>query len=204
MTADDPSGMPSVTAVVLAGGTSRRFGSDKLAAEFEGTTVLDHLLDRLPTAWAVLCVGAPRATTRSVAWVHEDPPHGGPLAGIAAAVAALGEPGPGDDAVVVVLAGDMPRAAGAARLLVDELLREPRVGAVVARDESGHANPLLTAYRQRDLADHLPRPAHDRAAKLLLSVPHRELPILGHGAHDIDTRADLRALSEPRTPDPGV
>ena len=33
-----------VTVVVLAGGTSRRFGSDKLAAPLHGSTVLDTVL----------------------------------------------------------------------------------------------------------------------------------------------------------------
>ena len=45
-----------LTVVVLAGGESRRFGSDKLAAPLAGTTVLDHLLGSLPQEWAVMCV----------------------------------------------------------------------------------------------------------------------------------------------------
>ena len=39
-----------VTVVVLAGGTSRRFGSDKLAAPLGGSTVLDTVLGSLPPA----------------------------------------------------------------------------------------------------------------------------------------------------------
>ena len=52
------------TVVALAGGESRRFGSDKLAAAVGATTVLDHLLSALPDEWPVVVVGAPRATTR--------------------------------------------------------------------------------------------------------------------------------------------
>ena len=41
-----------VTVVVLAGGESRRFGSDKLAAPLGGSTVLDHVVAGLPAAVA--------------------------------------------------------------------------------------------------------------------------------------------------------
>ena len=37
-----------VTVVVLAGGTSRRFGSDKLDARFHGSTVLQTVVGSLP------------------------------------------------------------------------------------------------------------------------------------------------------------
>ncbi|MEO6789861.1 MAG: NTP transferase domain-containing protein, partial [Ornithinibacter sp.] len=43
-----------LTVVVLAGGSARRFGSDKLAAPIQGTTVLDHLLGRLPARLPVV------------------------------------------------------------------------------------------------------------------------------------------------------
>lgn len=201
---DEASGANGVTAVVLAGGTSRRFGSDKLAADLDGSTVLDHLLDRLPAEWAVVCVGAERATTRAVRWVREDPPGGGPLSGIAAAVddllrrrgASRVDAGSveHDDPIVVVLAGDMPHAASAATELVAEVRRPPRIPAAVARDETGHANPLLTAYRLHDLAAHLPRPAHDRPAKTLLALPHRDVPVSGAAGRDVDTPEDLERL----------
>ncbi|MGL4744604.1 MAG: NTP transferase domain-containing protein, partial [Dermatophilaceae bacterium] len=38
------SGSSDLTVVVLAGGGSRRFGADKLAAPLRGSTVLDVLL----------------------------------------------------------------------------------------------------------------------------------------------------------------
>ena len=57
-----------VVAVVLAGGASRRFGSDKLAAVVDRQTLLDHTLAALPDGAAVVVVGPDRATatTRSV------------------------------------------------------------------------------------------------------------------------------------------
>ena len=46
-----PSSVDRVVAVVLAGGESRRFGSDKLAAAVDQQTLLDHTLAALPDAF---------------------------------------------------------------------------------------------------------------------------------------------------------
>ena len=59
---------PAVTAIVLAGGQARRFGSDKLSAPFGDGTLLDALLSGLPEDWAVVCVGPDRPTQRALRW----------------------------------------------------------------------------------------------------------------------------------------
>ena len=46
--------------VVLAGGRSRRFGTDKLAHEIDGRTLLAHTLDALPVDAEIILVGPPR------------------------------------------------------------------------------------------------------------------------------------------------
>ena len=78
----------TVVAVVLAGGESRRFGSDKLAAALDQQTLLDHTLAALPEEFAVIVVGPERPTTRSVRFTREQPPGGGPAAGLVAGVRA--------------------------------------------------------------------------------------------------------------------
>ena len=184
-----------VTALVLAGGESRRFGSDKLAAPLRGTSVLDHLMTSLPTHWAVLVVGPRRATARTVHWTREDPPGGGPLAGVAAGVAAASTD------VVAVVAGDMPDAGPALVTLVAALRAAPHeVAGVVATDEAGIANPLLAAYRTRAVLAGLRHPAHGRPAKLLLRLPHREIAVHGREGRDVDTRDDLEQLDRPEEP----
>ena len=91
-----------VTAVVLCGGTGRRFGGDKTRADLGGASVLDRLLAGIPADWPVLCVGERRPTARAVTWLREDPPGGGPVAALAAALPRVDTP------VLVALGGDMP------------------------------------------------------------------------------------------------
>lgn len=173
------------TVLVLCGGTARRFGSDKLAAHYAGTTVLDHLLDTLPATWPVVCVGPPRPTRRAVTWTREEPPGGGPLAGVAAGLTGVGT------AHVLVVAGDMPAAAAALPLLLAALADGPGVDAVVATDATGRPNPLLAAYRTDALRTTLPPDPAGRPARTLLAMSHRELPVDPAQAWDVDTPEDL-------------
>jgi molybdopterin-guanine dinucleotide biosynthesis protein A len=70
---------------VLAGGASRRFGSDKAAALLAGRALIDHVIDRLaPQAGSLVVVGRDHPGIVSIA----DRPSGlGPLGGLAAALA---------------------------------------------------------------------------------------------------------------------
>jgi len=69
----------ATSVIVLCGGASRRMGGvDKTRARLGATTVLDRLLDTLPSCWDVVCVGEERPTTRAVTWRRESPPGGGP------------------------------------------------------------------------------------------------------------------------------
>lgn len=140
--------------IVLCGGTSRRLaGRDKTRESLAGTTVMDHLLDALPSDWDVVCVGEERSTTRSVRWCRESPAGGGPVAGIAAGLDHL-EHLRAD--VCVVVGGDMPFASAALPTLVDALNAQPALDAVLAVDPGGRRQPLLAAYRCEALRAALP------------------------------------------------
>ncbi len=179
----------TVTVVVLAGGTSRRFGSDKLAAPLHGSTVLDTVVASLPPRWPVVAVGPPRASSRPVTWTREDPPGGGPLAGVAAGVGLVATD------LVAVVAGDMPYAGPALVALVAALRTAPaEVDAVVATDDRGVANPLLAAYRVAAVRDLLGKPAHGLPARLLLELAHDRLVVRGSWTGDVDTTDDLEEL----------
>ncbi|GAA2167153.1 molybdenum cofactor guanylyltransferase [Pedococcus bigeumensis] len=185
MTSDDTAPAPA-TAVVLCGGASRRFGTDKTRADLAGRSLLDHLLDGLPPGWPVICVGEARPTHRDVRWCREDPPGGGPVAAVAAALLLL------DGPVLVLLGGDMPYAASPAPTLVATLERSPDVDAVIGRDGDGRLQPLLAAYRTSALRGAVPQPAAGTPLMRLLD-PLRTLavPVGDQAALDVDTAADL-------------
>ena len=174
------------TAVVLCGGAGARFGGDKTQAPLGDGTVLDHLLDGLPDGWAVICVGAPRPTHRTVAWCREVPPGGGPVAGLAAAL-----PHVRTD-LVVVLGGDMPYAAAPAPGLAATLAAEPDLDAVVGRDGDGRLQPLLAAYRTGALRAALPDPpAGTPLMRLLDALRSVVVPLDDPSTLDVDTPDDL-------------
>ncbi|OHV38083.1 MULTISPECIES: molybdenum cofactor guanylyltransferase [Pseudofrankia] len=96
-------------AIVLAGGQGRRLGgADKAAVTIGGHSLLDRVLRVLatvdPAVDRVVVVGPdrPGLAGRGVVTTREDPPGGGPVAGIAAGLAHVRAP------LVAVLAVDMP------------------------------------------------------------------------------------------------
>jgi molybdopterin-guanine dinucleotide biosynthesis protein A len=178
--------MTDVTALVLCGGASRRFGSDKTRADLHGRALLEHVLVALPDRWPVVCVGTERPTQRTVTWTRERPPGGGPVAGLAAGLASVATP------LVVVLGGDMPYAAPATERLVTALEADLGVDAVAATDARGRTQPLLAAYRVPALATALPTaPAGTPLMRVLDRLRVAVLPLPGDAVLDVDTPEDL-------------
>jgi CTP:molybdopterin cytidylyltransferase MocA/uridine kinase len=136
------SSLRRVTAVVLAGGASQRFVPDKLAEQVEGQPLLDRVLASLPEHVTVVVVGSQREVARPVIFTSEDPPGGGPAAGLVAGVRrALAE----SAEAILVLPADAPLGGQAARILLSRLEDEPSVEAVVAVDAHGREQPLQLA-----------------------------------------------------------
>ena len=112
--------------------------------EVEGRPLLDWVLMSLPEHATVIIVGSVRDVSRPVIFTAEDPPGGGPAAGLVAGVSrALVESA---DAIVV-LPADAPLGGQAARLLLSRLDDEPSAEAVVGVDAHGHEQPLSLALR---------------------------------------------------------
>lgn len=179
-----------VTAVVLAGGESRRFGSDKLAAVVDHLTVLDHTLAGLPAEWAVVVVGPERVAARPVTFTREQPPGGGPavalVTGLRAALAT-------EQDAIVVLPGDAPAAGRAAPSLLAGLNSND---ATVGVDAAGRVQPLQLALRPAaarrlvELAG--PDGAAGRSARRLVArVDPQPVGMPPDHAYDIDTLDQL-------------
>jgi molybdopterin-guanine dinucleotide biosynthesis protein A len=98
--------LPAVSAIVLAGGRSARFGRDKLAAPVDGRPLLHHAAEAVAAVATDVIVVAPPdvdlAVPEGVRLVHDEAPFEGPLAGCMTGLIAAREP------LVVVVGGDMP------------------------------------------------------------------------------------------------
>lgn len=187
-----PPSAPRLVAVVLAGGAGRRFGGDKLAVEIDGRPLLEHALDGLPAGTAIALVGPPRAVSRPVTVVAEDPPGGGPAAGLVTGLAwALTS----DPAAVVTLPGDAPGGGRAAALLLAELERTG-ADAVVGVDLSGQDQVLQLALRpvaaRRLIQLAGPDRGHDQSVRrLVTALAPARLDLAEDLSRDIDTGAQL-------------
>lgn len=185
-----------LAAVVLTGGTGVRLGgADKASIELAGTTLLEHALAATAEADEVVVVGEPTPTSRPVTWSREQPPGGGPAAGLLAGVDALAQ----TSDLVCVLAVDMPRfTSGTLTRLVDVLLASPDADAACLVDDAGKEQWLAGVYRHEALTRARPE---DRSAEHGLSTRRmlRPLRIVGvpavaDEARDVDTWEDLRDL----------
>ena len=185
--------------MVLAGGAGRRVGgADKTGLPLaDGPSALERVLASVAGAERVVVVGPERAVGAPVrlAWAREEPPGGGPLAAVAAGVAALGV---GPDAAVVVLAGDMPLVGPAVPHLVAALGSDgPDVAAVV--DAAGVRQPLAAAYRSDFLTRRLVElgaPEGQPVRRLLDGAHVTDVPDRWSASADFDTWPDRDHIEE--------
>lgn len=180
---------PAWYAVVIAGGSSRRFGRDKLSAPLGAATVLDQALSAIPAHWPILVVGQPRKLQRTVSFVSEEPPGSGPGAALVAGARAVRARG---GTRMVCLPGDAP-AGGQAALALVAAVTEERT-AVVAVDATGQAQPLqiaVTGAALDALAAHAVEAViGSRARDLVDQLGAQGVPLVGRLTVDIDTPAD--------------
>ncbi|MFD0143487.1 MULTISPECIES: NTP transferase domain-containing protein [unclassified Streptomyces] len=130
-------------AIVLAGGGAKRLGgADKPGVRVGGRALLDRVLAGCRGAGRTVVVGGRRETVRPVVWAREDPPGGGPLAGLGAGVREVGAD------LVLVLSADLPFLdEDTGRRLLDALTDAPDADAALLVDADGRDQPLVAAYR---------------------------------------------------------
>jgi molybdopterin-guanine dinucleotide biosynthesis protein A len=185
-------GATGLCGVVLAGGTAERLGGiDKSALELGGRTLLDRAVDAFLDADEVVVVGPRTArTARPVTFTREDPPRGGPVAGLLSGVDAL----VGTPDLVGVLAVDMPHVTASTL----RRLRRAAVGHDGAFLVDGDGRRQLAGVVVADrLAAVRPAPgrAHGMSLRALLAdLDLVGVPADGPEARDVDTWSDWRDL----------
>ncbi|KRE94299.1 molybdopterin-guanine dinucleotide biosynthesis protein [Nocardioides sp. Soil774] len=178
--------------VVLAGGTAARMGGiDKASVELDGRTLLAHALDAFIDADEVVVV-APTSvpTDRPVTTVCEDPPRGGPVAGLLTGVDALLR----RPRMVGVLAVDMPRVGAATMRRLREAARGHDGAFLVGADGRRQLAGVLDAARLDDVRPELEGQHSMALHRLLAPLRLAEVPAIGDEAVDIDSWTDLRDL----------
>lgn len=155
-------------AIVLAGGEGSRMGGVlKPLLRLKGEPILSRVIRAVGDAERVVVVGPQElraAMPPTVELTREDPPGGGPVAGLAAGWRRCADAGE-----IVVVAADLPF------LTVDALaaLRQLPGGAVVYTDDEGRWQSMVSLWRA---------PVLSRA---LLPVPPRSMKDLLRGAGDV-------------------
>ena len=206
----------TVTAIVLAGGRSTRFGADKLAAELDRGSVLAATIAAVARLADDVVVAGPRipdgvaADDPPVAALADRDPFAGPLAALGNV---LGSRTFGSGDLGIVVGGDMPRLVVAVLVaMLDVLDQAQEVDAVfLGPPPNGAASPprrqpLPLAIRLEPAA-RAAREAIDAGERSLQAFIDRlaqaELPAWrwlpldpdGLTLIDIDTRADLDRLN---------
>ena len=159
-------------AIVLAGGSSRRFGGDKLAATVRGRPMLDHaILAVAAVAGEVLVAGSagperlPEAPATAVRRIPDAHPGAGPLAALATALLEVRH------RTVIVVGGDMPDLAPAVLALLPATME--RNGAQAALLAAGGRSAPLPAALDVAAAAPVARAALDGGASSLRALLDR-------------------------------
>lgn len=182
-------------AILFAGGRGSRLGGvDKAELRLNGARLIDRVVAAVRSGGVdrVVVVGPDHAVPAGCIAAREDPPFSGPLAALAAGLAAL----PERDATVLLLACDLedPEAV-VARLNRETLEVDGRpVDAVVLSDPDGRAQWLAGAYRSAALRAGLAgagavenRPLRAAFADLSIRWAEASAAVVA----DIDSPADL-------------
>lgn len=187
--------------VVLAGGSGRRFGGDKLLYRIDGKPLILHTVERLELASEideVFLVASPEKAERLKRFgygVIVDELMVGPIGGIYTALS-LGN--------VFVVAGDMPLIVPEfVNYIIHEFWKNEKA-VCVPRWNSGYIEPLHAAYSERfrkileeqiKIGDYMIRKAIERVDTCYL--PIEKLPQMWHKSFfNVNRKGDLRKLAQ--------
>jgi molybdopterin-guanine dinucleotide biosynthesis protein A len=153
-------------------------------------SLLRRAVDALGRARPVVIVGPERDGFPEAEWTREAEPGSGPVAALAAGLAALG-PRPAE--LVAVLAGDL---IGVQRSTVDRLAAAVTGDGAVLVDAGGQRQWLLGVWRTEALLAALPQnPVGASLRRTLSGLSITDVPGEPGESDDIDTPEDLARFS---------
>lgn len=170
-------------------------GSPKGQLQLDGRSLLEHAVDALAFVDAAVLVSPeavlrPRADWPPVRFTLEEPVLGGPVAGIAAGVSALGAAP--DDEVTYLLPCDLPTPGRVVKML----RFEPIAGdGVVLQDKDDWPQFLLGKYRLGPLRERIQKLGVVRdvsVRRFALPLNLRKIPVAGELVADVDTPEQAR------------
>ncbi|WP_255193100.1 molybdenum cofactor guanylyltransferase [Natronobeatus ordinarius] len=191
------------TGIVVAGGTSRRFGpGDKALAPVAGSPMIRHVvgaLEPITDAVVVNCREGQRpafetalSTGEGVRFAIDRVPDSGPVAGLETACAVV------DDDVAIVVGCDVPLVTTATLSSVLARLEARPVDVVVPRVD-GRRQPLCGTYRVDALEDAIDAVGDAQGCRVgalfdhldVHAVSARRLPGGDRAFWNVNTRSDL-------------
>lgn len=188
-----------VPVLVLAGGASRRMGTDKRLSPIDGIPMLQRTLERLAPAPCLVVVDPrdppPIQLPGHAQIVFDTRPGEGPLAAIEAGLGSTTAP------IALVVGGDMPWVEPAVLALLADRLATTESDVACLADPHGPRPLPLALRRERTL----PRVASllDSGERRVRALLHEALAIqpsiwlpldpVGASLRDVDTPADLAA-----------
>jgi molybdopterin-guanine dinucleotide biosynthesis protein A len=193
-----PMAVEGLTGVVLAGGESRRFGSDKAWAMLDSRTLFDRVCGAVAEACQRVLVVAPTGrklpmTAVSYTRVDDAFPGEGPLGAMLTAFREI------RTGAAFATACDTPLLDAA---IIERLARERGPAAISAAETSAGAQPLCAVYDVEacaGAAGALFSEGERSLRALLARVPTVHVVLSGReavGLRSVNTQADLRALAE--------
>jgi len=187
------------TAIVLAGGQSRRMGEDKALLPVDGKPMVERVVDSLRPHFSEILVSTnspERYEFLGLDMVPDRVPDQGPMMAVASSLERA------SNDLCFVAACDVVRPPAA---LMIELLRQARGGAqvVVPVDAKDRYEPLFGVYRRS--ARGVMTEALNRGARQLFGVyDHLETVVLplpdGERVENVNTRPEYEALGGTETP----
>lgn len=180
-------------AFILAGGQSKRFGSDKTNIQYKGLLLLDILIETLRSVGFIpIILGSPKPHITNIECLPDAEAFQGPLAAIAGAFDQLKVPR------AIVIASDMP-------FITPDIIQYmwKQEGHVVHFESSPlpaiytqECLPIMKQLLSRGIRSLWPLDTHISNPTLLIKPPHIEIEALNRTLININTEHDLYQVSK--------